>query len=149
MKSTVLEYCGFPAENGKFTEKDKKKRNKVFCKLYPKKINYQGNTTNMMVHLWYHRHSEYLKVKAKGQVKQVDILISKNQALQILYLKHIKLYKLATMDRNPRKFNPHKLYCTVLLLYYNSKQNIPYNWPTEQILTRILGRLLISYALFN
>ena len=21
-------------------------------------------------------------------------------------------------------------YCTVLLLYYNSKQNIPYNWPT-------------------
>ena len=40
--------------------------------------------------------------------KQVDILISKNQALQILYLKHIKLHKLATMDRNPRKFNPHK-----------------------------------------
>ena len=34
--------------------------------------------------------------------KQVDILISKNQALQILYLKHIKLHKLATMDRNPR-----------------------------------------------
>ena len=52
------------------------------------------------------------------------------------------------MDRNPRKFNPHKRYCTVLLLYYNSKQNIPYNWPTEQILTRILSRLLISYALF-
>ena len=79
--------------------------------------------------------------------KQVNILISKNQALQILYLKHIKLHKLATMDRNPRKFNPHKRYCTVLLLYYNSKQNIPYNWPTEQILTRILGS--ISYALFN
>ena len=47
-----------------------------------------------------------------------------------------------TMDRNPRKFNPHKRYCTVLLLYYNSKQNIPYNWPTEQILTRILGKVL-------
>ena len=53
--------------------------------------------------------------------KQVDILISKNQALQILYLKHIKLHKLATKDRNLRKFNPHKRYCTVLLLYYNSK----------------------------
>ena len=63
--------------------------------------------------------------------KQVDILISKNQALQILYFKHIKLHKLATMDRNPQKFNPHKRYCTVLLLYYNSKQNIPYNWPTD------------------
>ena len=54
--------------------------------------------------------------------KQVEILISKNQALQTLYLKHIKrLHKLAIMDRNPRKFNPHKRYCTVLLLYYNSK----------------------------
>ena len=63
--------------------------------------------------------------------KQVDILISKSQALQILYLKHIKLHKLGTMDRNPRKFNPHKRYCRVLLLYYNSKQNIPYNCPTD------------------
>ena len=35
------------------------------------------------------------------------------------------------MDRNPQKFNPHKRYCTVLLLYYNSTQNIPYNWPTD------------------
>ena len=65
------------------------------------------------------------------QSKQVDILISKNQALQMLYLKHIKFHKLVTMDRNPRKFNPHKRYCTVLLLYYNSKQNVPYNWPTD------------------
>ena len=34
------------------------------------------------------------------------------------------------MDKDPRKFNPHKIkqrYCTVLLLYYNSSQNIPYN----------------------
>ena len=46
------------------------------------------------------------------------------------------------MDRNPRKFNLHKIkhiYCTVLLLYYNSKQNIPYNWPTgsQQVLSSI------------
>ena len=37
------------------------------------------------------------------------------------------------MDRNPRKFNLHKIKhndCTVLLLYYNSKQNIPHNGPT-------------------
>ena len=95
-------------------------------------------------------HLQYsIKSKQTRCIKQVDILISKNQALQILYLKHIKLHKLATMDRNPRKFNPHKQYCTVLLLYYNSKQNIPYNWPTEQILTRIFSRFLISYALFN
>ena len=46
------------------------------------------------------------------------------------------------MDRKPQKFNPHKIiqrYCTVLLLYYNSKQNIPYNWPTgsQQVLSSI------------
>ena len=31
------------------------------------------------------------------------------------------------------------LYCTVLLLYYNSKQNIPYNWPTgsQQVVSSI------------
>ena len=51
--------------------------------------------------------------------KQVDILISKNQALQILYLKHIKLHKLATKDRNLRKFNPHKRYCSLVSLWYN------------------------------
>ena len=62
---------------------------------------------------------------------QVDILISKNPAQQILCLKHIKLHKLAIMDRNPRIFNPHKRYYTALLLYYNSKQNIPYNCPTD------------------
>ena len=40
------------------------------------------------------------------------------------------------MDRNLRKFNLRKIkhiYCTVLLLYYNSKQNIPYNWPTGSL----------------
>ena len=46
------------------------------------------------------------------------------------------------MDINPRKFNLHKIkhiYCTVLLLYYNSKQNIPYNCPTgsQQVLSFI------------
>ena len=35
------------------------------------------------------------------------------------------------MDRNPQKVNPHKRYCTVFVLYYNSTQNIPYNWPTD------------------
>ena len=51
------------------------------------------------------------------------------------------------MDRNPQKFNPHKRYCTVLLLYYNSKQNIPYNWSTDS--HSDYQQLLISYALFN
>ena len=73
MKCTVWwEYFDFPAENGKVTEKDKKKRNEVFCKLCSKEINYQGNTTNKMVHLQYYHHSEYLKVKEKGKVKRMQ-----------------------------------------------------------------------------
>ena len=64
-KSGVWDYFGFPAKNGDFTEKDKKKRREVYCKLCPKKINYQGNTTNMIAHLQYNHHAEFLKVKAK------------------------------------------------------------------------------------
>ena len=65
-KSSVWEYFGFPAENGDFTEKGKKKRTTVYCKLCPKRINYQGSTTNMMVHLQYNHRTEFLKIKAKG-----------------------------------------------------------------------------------
>ena len=58
-------------------------------------------------------------------IKQVDILISKNQALQILYLKHIKLHKLPYIETHenliPTKINNNTI-ATVLLLYYNSKQ---------------------------
>ena len=43
------------------------------------------------------------------------------------------------MDRNPQKFNPHKIKQYILYLYYNSKQNIPYNWPngSQQVLSSI------------
>ena len=72
------------------------------------------------------------KMALKTTLQQVDILISKNQALQILYFKHIKLHKLATMDRNPQKFNPHKRYCTVLLLYYYYYQFLSRTWVTQK-----------------
>ena len=65
-KSSVWEYFGFPAENGNFTEKDKKKRTTVYCKLCLKRMNYQGSTTNMMVHLQYDHHTKFLKVRTKG-----------------------------------------------------------------------------------
>ena len=72
-------------------------------------------------------------------MKQIDILISKNQALQILYLKHIKLHKLPWIETHKIQSPQIKRYCTVLLLYYNSKQNIPYNWPagSQQVLSSI------------
>ena len=49
----------FPTKNGEFTEKDRKKGNEVFHKLCLKKMNYQGNTTNVMVHLHYNHHLEH------------------------------------------------------------------------------------------
>ena len=59
-------YFGFPATNGQYLEKDKKKRTEVYCKLCPKKLNYLGNTTNMISHLEYNHRLEYLKVKGKA-----------------------------------------------------------------------------------
>ena len=62
-KSGVWRFFGFPAKDGQFIEKDKKKRTTVYSKLCPKRINYSGTTTNMMVHLQYHHPSEYEAVK--------------------------------------------------------------------------------------
>ena len=44
VKSSVWEYIGFPAKNGDFSEKDKKKGTEVHCKLCPRRINYHENT---------------------------------------------------------------------------------------------------------
>ena len=66
-KSDVWQYFGFPATtNG---EKDKKKHTEVLCKRCPKRINYQGSTTNMMVHLQYNHCAEYMKVKSKSAIQ--------------------------------------------------------------------------------
>ena len=70
-KSAVRDYFGFPAENGQFKEKEKRKRTEVHCKLCPKRIQYQGSTTNMLVHLQYNHRQEYSKVKSKGSQAKV------------------------------------------------------------------------------
>ena len=75
------------------------------------------------------------------QHKQVDILISKNQVLQILYLKHIKLHKLPWIETHenliPTKLNNDtvQFYCYITVV----NKNIPYNWPTasQQVLSSI------------
>ena len=64
--------------------------------------------------------------------QQVDILISKNQVLQILYLKHIKLHKLPWIEIHenliPTKLNNDtvQFYCYITIV----NKNISYNWPT-------------------
>ena len=65
--STVWNYFGFPAKDGKFLEPDKKKRNRVCCKLCGRDFSYVGNTTNMWQHLKEAHHSEYHGLKSSGE----------------------------------------------------------------------------------
>jgi hypothetical protein len=58
-KSSVWSYFGFPAKEGEFLEKNKKKRQPVYCKLCRKQLNYVGNKTNQLVHLKNHHTAEY------------------------------------------------------------------------------------------
>ena len=63
------------------------------------------------------------------ELRQVDILISKNQALQILYLKH-HVYIISKLSwirnyRNPQKFDSHEMNKHTLhykLLQHNKTQ---------------------------
>ena len=73
--------------------------------------------------------------------KQVDILISKNQALQILYLKHIKLHKLPWIETHENS----KLNDTVQFYCYITIVNKTYLIIGQQV----LSRFLVPYALFN
>ena len=61
--SSIWKHFGFPAQDSKFKEKDKKKQTTVYCKLCPRKLHHQGSTTNMMVHLEYSHRAEFLKIK--------------------------------------------------------------------------------------
>ena len=49
--SKVWEYFGFPAKDGKILEANKKKRDVVHCKRCGKHVKYNGNTTNLRVHI--------------------------------------------------------------------------------------------------
>ena len=82
--SPVWKYFGFPAENGKFLEPDKKKRKRVHCKLCHRVFSYVHNTTNLRQHLQESHRVEYVEAKsgtthtvsakAKGQSTIVDTL---------------------------------------------------------------------------
>ena len=79
--------------------------------------------------------------------KQVDILISKNQALQILYLKHITLHNLPWIETHENLISTKLNIYTVQFYYYITivNKNIPYNWPTDsqQVLQYFHMRYLI------
>ena len=62
-------FFGFPAKDGQFVEKDKKKRNKVTCKLCIQVLKYASNTTNMPFHLQTHHHREYAAMESQERAR--------------------------------------------------------------------------------
>ena len=61
-KSPVWKYFRFLAQEGKFLELDKKKRQTVHCGLCKQLLSYKGNTTNLIV---YNHKDEYDSVSPK------------------------------------------------------------------------------------
>ena len=49
--SKIWKYFRFPGKDSQFTERDKRKRNKVICRRCKKQFKYNGNTSNMHSHL--------------------------------------------------------------------------------------------------
>ena len=68
--------------------------------------------------------------------KQVDILISKNQALQILYLKHIVFHKLPWIETHENLISTKlNIYYTVQFYYYITIVNKTYFIIHQQVLS--------------
>ena len=61
--SVVCKFFGFPSQDGKIIETDKKKRRRVYCKLCRHSYSYVGNTSNMWQHLEESHVEEFRKVK--------------------------------------------------------------------------------------
>ena len=98
---------------------------------------------------WPHDSLPLVLITSYVICKQIDILISENQAPQILYLKHhvhnIKLHKLPWIETHenliPTKLNND----TVQFYYYITIVNKTYLIIGQQV----LSKFLVPYALFN
>ena len=58
-KSMFWGFSGFPAKDGQFIEKDKKKRKEVICKTCKREFAYTRSTTNLISHLRNNHTKEY------------------------------------------------------------------------------------------
>jgi len=69
-KSAIWGFFGFPAKDGQFIEKEKKKRNEVICKKCKKRFTYTGSTTNLISHLRYNHPTDYTTFVEQQQQQQ-------------------------------------------------------------------------------
>ena len=69
------------------------------------------------------------------KIKQVDFLISKNQTLQILYLKHITLHKLTWIETHENLISTKVNIYTVQFYYYITIVNKTYLIIGQQVLS--------------
>ena len=58
-KGAIWTFFGFQSKDGEFVEKDKRKRDIVYCKLCFQSMKYCGNTTNLHFHLRTKHPTEY------------------------------------------------------------------------------------------
>ena len=65
--STIWTYFRFLAKEGKFVEKDKRKRNTVICKTCKREFVYTESTTNLIVDLRNHHTKEYAMMLERQQ----------------------------------------------------------------------------------
>ena len=66
--SGIWRFFGFPAKDGQFVEKNKK-RNEVTCKLCFQVLKYASSTTNMRFHLQTHHHREYTAMESQERAR--------------------------------------------------------------------------------
>ena len=82
-KSTVWHSFGFPAKEGQYLEKNKKKLQHVYCKVCKKQPSYVGITANLTSHLKNHYSNEYHKCQtAENGTSAVEATQSKQQSIK-------------------------------------------------------------------
>ena len=91
----------------------------MYCKLCPKKMNYQGNTTNMMVHLQYNHRAEFLKVKNKANSATQAQSASQRSSKQPSITESMKL--LQPIPQSSKKWK------TLTKCYYVAKDMMPFS----------------------
>ena len=74
-----------------------------------------------------------------SNLKQVDILISINQALQILYLKHITLHKFPWIETHENLISTKLNIYTVQFYYYITIVNKTYLIIGQQVLSKFFS----------
>ena len=98
--SKVWEYFGFPAKDGKILEANKKKRDVVHCKCCGKRVKYNGNTTNLRVHIRdTHSKLKYTGIYCSLRKRRQPLLRYARNASSLPLLRYMSVVKYSPDSR--------------------------------------------------